>query len=77
MVILKPASNAPTACKICAGPAPLYGVVDFHRGCEIPGGKRLPLSGIPVHYRRCTVCGFLFTAAFGFDIRFSETRLGG
>jgi SAM-dependent methyltransferase len=64
MVILKPASNAPTACKICAEPAPLYGVVDFHRGCEIPGGKRLPPSGIPVHYRRCTACGFLFTDAF-------------
>lgn len=64
MMILKPVSDAPTPCKICDEPAPLYGVVDFHRCCEIPGGKRLPLSGIPVYYRRCEACGFLFTDAF-------------
>jgi 2-polyprenyl-6-hydroxyphenyl methylase/3-demethylubiquinone-9 3-methyltransferase len=30
----------------------------------IDGGKRLALSGVPIYYRRCTGCGFLFTDAF-------------
>ena len=61
---LKAVSRAPMSCKICGASAPLYGVVDFQRSCEIPGGTRLPLSGIPVYYRRCETCGFLFTDAF-------------
>jgi SAM-dependent methyltransferase len=56
---LKPVSAAPTPCKICGGAAPLYGVVDFHKGYD-----RLPLAGIPIYYRRCTACDFLFTDAF-------------
>lgn len=64
MLSLKPAAPGPTPCKICRQPAPLYGVVDFNRCCEIPGGIKLPLSGTPVHYRRCGACGFLFTDAF-------------
>jgi Methyltransferase domain len=64
MTVLKPVSSAPTPCKICGKQAPLYGVVDFHRACEIPEGMRLPLSGVPVYYRRCVACGFLFTDAF-------------
>jgi 2-polyprenyl-6-hydroxyphenyl methylase/3-demethylubiquinone-9 3-methyltransferase len=63
-MILKSASDTATPCKICGEPALLFGVVDFQRCCEIPGGKRLPLSGVPVYYRRCTACGFLFTDAF-------------
>lgn len=63
-MILKPVSDAPMPCKICAAPAQLYGVVDFHRCVEIPHIKRLPLSGTPVYYRRCAACGFLFTDAF-------------
>ncbi len=63
-IILKPVSKTPTRCKICGASAPLYGVVDFQRCCEIPGGTRLPLSGIPVYYRRCETCSFLFTDAF-------------
>jgi 2-polyprenyl-6-hydroxyphenyl methylase/3-demethylubiquinone-9 3-methyltransferase len=61
---LRPPSNAPIACKICEGASALYGVVDLHRPCEIPGGTRPPLSGVPVYYRRCAHCGFLFTDAF-------------
>jgi SAM-dependent methyltransferase len=56
---LKPVSAVSTTCKICGGVAPLYGVVDFHKG-----GGNLPLSGIPIYYRRCTACDFLFTDAF-------------
>lgn len=61
---LRPVSKAHIACKICSGPSPLYGVVDMNRPCEIPNGQRPPLSGIPIYYRRCETCGFLFTDAF-------------
>jgi len=64
MLSLKPASTAPSPCKICGEPAPLYGTVDFNRNCDIEGGIKLPPSGTPVHYRRCGACGFLFTDAF-------------
>ena len=61
---LKPISTEPVPCKICGHVALLYGVVDFNKHCEIPNGVKLPLSGIPVYYRRCDGCGFLFTDAF-------------
>jgi SAM-dependent methyltransferase len=64
MIKLKPVSSAPTPCKICRQPAPLYGVVDFNRCCTIPGGITLPAVGVNVAYRRCKDCGFLFTDAF-------------
>ena len=60
---LRPPSKAPIACKICDGASMLYGVVDMHRPCEI-GGVRPPLSGVPIYYRRCATCSFLFTDAF-------------
>jgi len=52
------------ACKICKGPSALFGVVDFHKSCVEAQGKRLALAGIPIYYRRCERCGFLFTEAF-------------
>jgi len=61
---LKPASPENEVCKICATPAPLYGVVDFNKSCEEFNGKFFPLSGLPVYYRRCPNCGFVFTTAF-------------
>jgi SAM-dependent methyltransferase len=64
MLKLKPVSTAPILCKICQQPAPLYGVVDFNRCCEIPNGITLAPSGDIVAYRRCAACGFLFTDAF-------------
>ncbi len=64
MLSLKPVSDKPAPCKICAKDAPLYGVVDFNKSCEELRGLRLPLAGIPVYYRRCQSCGFLFTDAF-------------
>jgi SAM-dependent methyltransferase len=30
----------------------------------VPGTARLPLSGIPVYYRQCGACGFVFTDQF-------------
>jgi SAM-dependent methyltransferase len=64
MLSLKPVSAAATPCKICRQPAPLFGLVDFNRNCQIPNCVRLPLTGAPVYYRRCGACGFLFTEAF-------------
>jgi SAM-dependent methyltransferase len=62
---LRPVSTARLACKICGNGAPLYGVVDMHRPCQIEGGfTPPPLSGVPIYYRRCGYCGFLFTDAF-------------
>src|ERR1700722_3401805 len=61
---LQVADAAPAECKICAGPSPLFGVVDFQKSCIEAQGKRLALSGCPVYYRRCQNCGFVFTPAF-------------
>ncbi len=61
---LKPLNLAHTPCKICGAPAELYGVVDFHKSCEELKGIRLALSGIPIYYRRCVACKFVFTDAF-------------
>ena len=58
------ASTDPVACKICQGPSPLFGVIDFHKSCLEGQGKRIALSGRPVYYRRCGVCSFTFTTAF-------------
>ena len=63
-IALKRASPSPASCKICGGEAPLYGVVDFHRSCEIANVEQLPLSSLPIYYRRCIACSFLFTDAF-------------
>lgn len=64
MISLKPATSAAVPCKVCGGVAPVCGSVDFNRNCEIPGGITLPLLGVPITYRRCAACGFLFTDAF-------------
>lgn len=61
---LRPVSTAACACKICGSAAPLYGVVDFNKSCEEVRGVHLPLAGIPVYYRRCANCKFLFTDSF-------------
>ena len=61
---LRPPSPEPRPCKICAAPAPLFGVVDFSRSCEVSRGVEFPLVGIPVYYRQCGACGFLFTDGF-------------
>ncbi len=61
---LRPVSAANVPCKVCGDATTLYGVVDFHKCCEEARGLRLALSGIPIYYRRCTSCSFLFTDAF-------------
>jgi hypothetical protein len=62
---LRPVSTGSMPCKICGGPAALYGVVDFNKHCILPDQPlRMPLCGVPVYYRRCAKCGFLYTDAF-------------
>jgi 2-polyprenyl-6-hydroxyphenyl methylase/3-demethylubiquinone-9 3-methyltransferase len=60
-----PSTDArPAECKICCAPSLLFGVVDFHKSCLEGQGRKLQLCGLPVYYRRCGQCGFVFTDAF-------------
>lgn len=50
-------------CKICGGDAQLFDVVDFKKCCNptlYPDG----LAGVPVFYRCCRTCRFIFTTFF-------------
>jgi SAM-dependent methyltransferase len=51
-------------CKCCGAPAFPYGVVDFHKNCEMHRRKVLDISGVPIYYHRCSACQFIFTTAF-------------
>ena len=62
--MLRPVTIAVVPCKICGAAAPLFTVVDFHKSCEEFNKLFFPLAGIPIYYRRCEVCGFVFTDAF-------------
>lgn len=48
-------------CKCCGQRSISLGSVDFSKSCEDRRKAPLPLTGIPVHYHRCTSCGFIFT----------------
>src|SRR4051794_36359509 len=51
------------ACKICSGPSHRYDILDFERSAQhAPFAS--PPSGIPVVYRRCEACGFIFSRFF-------------
>jgi 2-polyprenyl-6-hydroxyphenyl methylase/3-demethylubiquinone-9 3-methyltransferase len=50
-------------CKCCGAAAFRYGVVDFHKNCEIYRRNALAISGVPIYYHRCPRCRFLFTTA--------------
>jgi len=54
----------PGICKICGASAPLFGLVDFNKTCKEQEGLRLPMSGVPIYYRRCVACGFIFSNMF-------------
>ncbi|MDR3515178.1 MAG: class I SAM-dependent methyltransferase [Azospirillaceae bacterium] len=55
---------SPIPCKICGRESPLFSVHDFTKSCLEANGTKLPLSGIPIYYRQCRQCGFIFTDAF-------------
>lgn len=48
------------ACPVCGERCIHLATVDFHKSCEELRGKCLQPSGIPIHYSRCTACGFCF-----------------
>jgi len=64
MGLLRTVDPSPTSCPICQAKAPLLGVVDFHKSCLEAQGKRLSFSGVPIYYRQCSDCRFVFTKAF-------------
>lgn len=57
------AAGTPLPCKVCDGETALFDVVDFAKACDArlyPAG----LAAVPVYYRRCRACGFVFTDFF-------------
>jgi SAM-dependent methyltransferase len=52
-----------TPCKCCGALAVPYGLVDFHKNCEINRHNALEISGVPIYYHRCPSCQFIFTTA--------------
>lgn len=50
-------------CKICGGDSFPYDVLDFNKSCESPYYP-VDMSMIPVIYRLCRECGFIFTDFF-------------
>lgn len=57
------AAGAAVPCKVCDGQTALFDVVDFAKTCDAklyPAG----LVAVPVYYRRCSACGFVFTDFF-------------
>ncbi len=61
---LQPICPKEAQCKCCGAQAVRYGVVDFHKNCELYRRNALDASGIPIYYHRCPACGFIFTTAF-------------
>lgn len=56
-------AGAVVPCKVCDGATALFDVVDFAKTCDArlyPAG----LAAVPVYYRRCDSCGFIFTDFF-------------
>jgi 2-polyprenyl-6-hydroxyphenyl methylase/3-demethylubiquinone-9 3-methyltransferase len=61
---MHPICEPEARCKCCDAAAPLCGVVDLNKNCEIVRRNVLPCCGIPVYYYRCPDCKFIFTTAF-------------
>ncbi len=53
-----------TICQICSSHTQLLDVIDFNKSCEELKGSYLPLSGIPIYYRICNNCEFVFAPEF-------------
>lgn len=49
-------------CKLCSGPAKVWGYTDANRTCNNHVG--FPWLGVPVRYDRCTQCGLIYTQFF-------------
>ena len=57
------AAGAVVPCKVCDAATALFDVVDFGKTCD-PALYPAGLAAIPVYYRRCDACGFIFTDFF-------------
>ena len=56
-------AGEPVRCKVCGGDTTMFDVVDFAKSCDeglYPAG----LAAVPVYYRRCRDCSFIFTDFF-------------
>lgn len=51
-------------CKCCGEQSISWGDIDSSKSCEDHRAKPLPMTGIQIHYHRCTSCGFIFTSHF-------------
>src|SRR5689334_4039538 len=51
-------------CKICGGFSPPFDSLDFLKFCSPTNPFAFGFAGIPVEYRRCRDCGFIFTDFF-------------
>jgi hypothetical protein len=60
---LRIAKSSPAPCKICGSETYPFDIVDFNKSCEL-SFYPMGLSGIPVLYRRCSKCEFIFTDFF-------------
>jgi len=61
---LRKTRSSPAArCKVCGGESNPFDMVDFYKSCQTTLYP-LGLSGIPVIYRKCGECGFIFTDFF-------------
>lgn len=52
------------SCPICNSVCSLLDVVDFNKSCEEAKGKFLKMSGVPVYYAICHLCGFCYAPEF-------------
>ena len=61
---LRAAQSSPSApCKVCGAAAFPFDMVDFNKSCE-GTPRETPLAAIPVVYRMCGECQFIFTDFF-------------
>ncbi len=51
-------------CRVCGHTATLFDVVDFNKYCDPNDSHSLGWAGMPVPYRRCLVCSYLYTDFF-------------
>jgi len=47
-------------CPVCDSRTDFFDVVDFNKSCGDSTARSTGLSGTPIYYSKCSVCGFLF-----------------
>jgi 2-polyprenyl-6-hydroxyphenyl methylase/3-demethylubiquinone-9 3-methyltransferase len=54
----------PIKCKVCGHEAFLFDVVDFNKFCNKENYYSDGLIGIPIYYRKCSICNLIFSNDF-------------